>query len=99
MLPVCLALQDAQPRREASGVKPSTPDMNLVLTGAGDWGMGGRGRGFEPAPSLPATKPTERQLTETGGLAWLRAPGNGAPSCRACGAEVAKGATQIPMPC
>lgn len=61
------ALKDAQPRREPVDAKPPTPDMNLVLTGAGDWGMGGRGRGFEPAPSLPATKPTERQLTETVG--------------------------------
>ncbi|KAG2431134.1 hypothetical protein HXX76_009664 [Chlamydomonas incerta] len=45
----------------------NTPDVNLSLTGANDWGAPGGGRSYEAPPALPHAKPTDRQLVETVG--------------------------------
>ncbi|GAX82834.1 hypothetical protein CEUSTIGMA_g10260.t1 [Chlamydomonas eustigma] len=40
---------------------PSTPDVNLLLVRAADWGVGAAGgKGYEAPPSLPFVKPDER---------------------------------------
>ncbi|KXZ45920.1 hypothetical protein GPECTOR_49g504 [Gonium pectorale] len=51
----------------SSSGKPLTPDVNISLIGAGDWGSAGLGRAYEAPPSLPHAKPTEKQLVETVG--------------------------------
>ncbi|GLI67668.1 hypothetical protein VaNZ11_011829 [Volvox africanus] len=46
---------------------PATPDVNLSLTSASDWGVPGHGKSYEAPMALPHTKPTEKQLAETVG--------------------------------
>ncbi|GIL66155.1 hypothetical protein Vafri_19754 [Volvox africanus] len=46
---------------------PATPDVNLSLTTASDWGVPGHGKSYEAPMALPHTKPTEKQLAETVG--------------------------------
>ncbi|GFR44267.1 hypothetical protein Agub_g5472 [Astrephomene gubernaculifera] len=61
----------ARPRARGQSSQPlvrtSTPDVNLSLTSAGDWGSAGLGRVYEAPQSLPHSKPTEKQLVETVG--------------------------------
>mmetsp|Transcript_21315 Transcript_21315/g.46552 ORF Transcript_21315/g.46552 Transcript_21315/m.46552 type:complete len:552 (+) Transcript_21315:178-1833(+) len=51
----------AKPKASGPGPKPSTPDVNLSLLTAPDWGRGGGSRGFEAPASLPVVKPNDRQ--------------------------------------
>ncbi|KAG2448040.1 hypothetical protein HYH02_007067 [Chlamydomonas schloesseri] len=62
-----LAGARARARPQSSIGKPSTPDINISLTGANDWGAPGAGKSYEAPPALPHTKPTDRQLVETVG--------------------------------
>ncbi|PNW73381.1 hypothetical protein CHLRE_14g630200v5 [Chlamydomonas reinhardtii] len=57
----------AKARPQSSMGKPNTPDVNISLTGANDWGAPGNGRSYEAPPALPHAKPTDRQLVETVG--------------------------------
>eukprot|EP00798_Chlamydomonas_sp_ICE-L_P008889 gene8889-3772_t len=57
-------MQGSKPKdRVPTPPKPVTPDVNLHLTSAADWGTGGGVGGFGGSleDSLPVTKPTERQ--------------------------------------
>ncbi|EFJ39983.1 hypothetical protein VOLCADRAFT_100280 [Volvox carteri f. nagariensis] len=51
----------------AAAAAPASPDVNLSLTSASDWGAVGHGRLYEAPLALPHSKPTEKQLAETVG--------------------------------
>lgn len=60
-------LKDAKPKQLAPLMpKPSTPDANLSLLTAADWGMSTGGRGYEEPAALPVIKPSGKQLQDTG---------------------------------